>query len=202
MSHQKTRLMLPLACCAIVSVTTFSGIGIAAITGQLPVSAENNPSFLAKDELKKREGLGNQAVTSTLSPTHVGLTRSATEGDKPMILHSGQTLAPLCSTCGVVDSIEQHDLQMPTSRATTQHLAAATTGMSNTGQAFAASVLAGSNRSVYSERPNRADIATSFIVRLRMENGSLRTIYEHQPPEFSVGEKVKLINGSVVSMNS
>ncbi len=199
MIYEKNRLILPLVCCAIVSVATFSGIGIAAITGQLAVTPDNGESFLASDELKKRKGAAAETALSVPNPTHVGLTRSAVrnagEGDKPMILRVSQrfsqTLAPPCSNCGVVDSIERHDLQMPTSAA------AASGGSTNT---FNASVLAGSNRSVYAASRDSTDVATSFIVRLRMEDGSLRTIYEHQRPKFSVGEKVKLINGSVVSM--
>lgn len=46
-----------------------------------------------------------------------------------------------------------------------------------------------------------AQMTISFIVRLRMEDGSVRTIYEHQPPKFSVGERVKLENGSVISLS-
>lgn len=39
----------------------------------------------------------------------------------------------------------------------------------------------------------------SYIVRVRMENGTVRTIYENQRPVFSVGERVKFVNGSLVS---
>jgi hypothetical protein len=33
-----------------------------------------------------------------------------------------------------------------------------------------------------------------------MEDGSVRTIYEHQLPKFSIGEKVQLVNGAVVTV--
>lgn len=207
MSNEKNRLILPLACCAIVSVATFSGIGIAAITGQLAVSPENGELFSSSAELNKRKNAGDKAATSIPRPTHVGLTRSAVsgaeEGDKPMIMRVSQrfsqTLAPPCSRCGVVDSIERHDLHMPGSQSAANHAAGAASQHSSS--AFTASALAGSNRSVYAAGRNGGDSAASFIVRLRMEDGSLRTIYEHQQPEFSVGEKVQLVNGSVVSMS-
>lgn len=210
MSSETNRLIFPLACCAIISVATFSGIGIAAITGQLAVSAEKGELFSSSDELTRRKGAETNAAASVPSPTHVGLTRSAvrnaSERDKPMILRVSQrfsqTLAPPCASCGVIDSIERHDLQMPSSRSTANGSASGANTTGNAGSAFAASVLAGSNRSVYAAGHDGDSVATSFIVRLRMEDGSLRTIYEHQRPKFSVGEKVKLINGSVVSMNS
>lgn len=208
MSNEKNRLILPLACCAIVSVATFSGIGIAAITGQLAVSPENGELFSSGDELNKRKDAGEKAAISIPGPTHVGLTRSAVrnaaEGDKPMIMRVSQrfsqTLAPPCSRCGIVDSIERHELHMPSSQLAANHPAVATTPHGS-GSAFAASALAGSNRSVYAAGRNTDEAATSFIVRLRMEDGSQRTIYEHQRPKFSVGEKVQLVNGSVVSMS-
>lgn len=210
MSSEKNRLIFPLACCAVVSVATFSGIGIAAITGQLAVTAEKAELFSSSDELTKRKVATTDAAASVPGPTHVGLTRSAvrnaTERDKPMILRVSQrfsqTLAPPCASCGVVDSIERHDLHMPSSRSTTNGLESGANTAGNAGNAFATSVLAGSNRNVYAAGRGGDGVATSFIVRLRMEDGSLRTIYEHQRPKFSVGEKVKLVNGSVVSTSS
>ena len=203
MKNERNRLIFPLACCAIVSVATFSGIGIAAITGQLAVTPDKGALFSSNDELNKRIRAGEKAAASVPRPTHVGLTRSAVrdadEGDKPMILRVSQrfsqTLKPPCSRCGVIDSIEPHALQMPSSQAPAN--------VSSNGS-FGTPLLAGANRSVYAASgasSSEDDVATSFIVRLRMEDGSLRTIYENQRPKFSVGEKVKLINGSLVSMS-
>jgi hypothetical protein len=43
-------------------------------------------------------------------------------------------------------------------------------------------------------------IAVNFVLTLRMEDGTVRTIYENQRPPFSIGERVRLINGSVVPL--
>lgn len=191
-----------------LSVATFSGIGIAAITGQLAVSAENGELFTSSNELEQRKSATRSAPAPVVRPTHVGLTRSAMrnsdEATKPMMYRVSQrfseTLAPRCSRCGVVDSIERHELRMPASAQPEPSgftLAATRAGEMNS---FAPSALTGANRSVYADETNKGGSATSFIVRLRMEDGSLRTIYEHQQPQFSVGEKVKLVNGSVVSL--
>ena len=195
MDNERNRLIFPLACCAIVSVATFSGIGIAAITGQLAVSPDKSVLFSSDDELSKRIKAGEKATAAVPRPTHVGLTRSAARdganNDLPKILRVSQTVKPVCSRCGVIDSIEPHALQMPDSQ-----------GPANVGGggSFGAPLLTGANRGVYAADPAGDSVATSFIVRLRMEDGSLRTIYENQRPRFSVGEKVQLINGSLVSM--
>ena len=199
MDKERNRLIFPLACCAIVSVATFSGIGIAAITGQLAVSPDKSVLYSSDDELSKRIKAGEKATAEVPRPTHVGLTRSAVRdgenNDLPKILRVSQrfsqTLKPTCSRCGVIDSIEPHALQMPDSQVP------ANVGG---GGSFGGPLLTGANRGVYSADSASDNVATSFIVRLRMEDGSLRTIYENQRPRFSVGEKVQLINGSLVSM--
>jgi len=46
---------------------------------------------------------------------------------------------------------------------------------------------------------DREELGTfSFVVIVRMENGTLRTIHENQRPPFTIGERVKLVNGTVI----
>jgi hypothetical protein len=48
---------------------------------------------------------------------------------------------------------------------------------------------------------NREELSSfSFVVIVRMENGTLRTIHENQRPPFSIGERVKLVNGTVIPL--
>ena len=39
-----------------------------------------------------------------------------------------------------------------------------------------------------------------FVVTVHMENGTVRTIYESDRPPFDIGERVKLVNGSVIRL--
>ncbi len=210
MRNNRNQFFRPLACCAILSVATFSGIGIAAITGQLSLASGSPELFRIGPALNSNGGkdaIGKSDVP-VAKPTHVGLTRKAVNGaddsGKSMILRVGrrfsQTLKPPCDRCGVVQSIERHDLQMP-AKATGNGVFAMNVGdESASPERFPVSMLAGSNRKAHDESSRKYEGATSFIVRLRMEDGSVRTIYEHQHPGFSVGEKVKLVNGAVMSM--
>jgi len=203
MNSEKNNLLYPLACCAVVSVVAFSGIGLAAITGQLSVSPDGEDLFApSTQQIQQGRDKKSHANSDQLArPTHHGLTRSAInnagDDEKPMVVRVGQrfsqTLKPACTRCGVIDSIERHELQMPNTKASS-----GPTFHSATDGSFPTSGIARGKSSVYAPA---AGVATSFIVRLRMEDGSVRTIYEHQPPTFSVGEKVQLINGSVVSMS-
>jgi hypothetical protein len=208
MNNEKTHHFLPLACCAVVSAVIFGGIGVAALTGQIAVSSEKGDFFSSTDSLNRHKDLAEKSVTTPIAkPTHVGLTRSAVrdagKDDKPMVVRVSQrfsqTLTPPCSRCGVIDSIERHELQMPASRSTTGKFAFTEPRSSNKETSFPGSTLTKSNPGLYPS--GTGDIAISFIVRLRMEDGSVRTIYEHQQPKFSVGEKVQLVNGSVISLS-
>ncbi|MGH2349337.1 MAG: hypothetical protein ACRDFT_07735 [bacterium] len=72
---------------------------------------------------------------------------------------------------------------------------------SSDGQTPAAALVIGA---IHSEDPTDAGggaQVASFVVRVRMEDGTVRTIYEIQRPRFSVGERVRLINGSIVSQS-
>lgn len=206
MNNEKTRLFLPLACCAVFSAATFGGIGVAALTGQIAVSAKQG-NFLFSAEKPGHKYVSSKAAATIATPTHVGLTRSAIrnagDDDKPMVLRVGQrfsqTLAPSCSRCGVIDSIERHELQMPTAQFATSQFEFAQARDNDDPASLQGSKLTKSARSALAG--GNGQMTISFIVRLRMEDGSMRTIYEHQPPKFSVGERVKLENGSVVSMS-
>jgi hypothetical protein len=119
-------------------------------------------------------------VPSSLA--HQGLTRSAGETaapGKPLIFRAGARLPtrkPSCPNCGVVDSI-----QAQKAGGNDGKLAAA---LGTTEKAYRSD--GGQTRSF------------RFVVVVRMENGSLRTIHENQRPPFSIGERVRLVNGTVI----
>jgi hypothetical protein len=191
MTQQKNRLFYPLVIGAVISVTTFSCLGVAAITGHLPVgdraldpifaSAHSSPSSAA-------------AAPTPVGPRHVGLTRqSGTDpvpASRPFGFRPGQRITQsACPTCGVIHSIEPG--------AARSALAAANNAG---GHVPAAALVIGAIHSEDGTSQAGAQVA-SFVVRVKMEDGTVRTIYEIQRPRFSVGERVRLINGSIVSQS-
>jgi hypothetical protein len=179
---QKNRLLPLLTIGAAASVVAFSSIGIAAITGHLPIARSSQNPFSAFGGVPAVPTSGSDRVLS--SPSHEGLTRGAgetmTQG-KPLSFRPGAHLParkPSCPNCGVVDSIKPQQARVDDGK-----LAAA---LGTTGGAYQ---INGEKLSSF-----------SFVVIVRMENGTLRTIHESQRPPFSIGKRVKLVNGTVIPL--
>ena len=208
MRNERNRLIHLLACCAILSVATFSGIGIAAITGQLSVGSDNSELFRPSSRQESHDAAKEEPAAPMLMPTHVGLTRSAVNRADARVKqtklrdgrHRAQTTKSECDRCGVVQSIERHDLLMPIKRTQIGPFKVGVEKSNASHERFPLPMLARSNRNSYNANSRKYDGATSFIIHLRMEDGSVRTIYEHQLPKFSIGEKVQLVNGAVVTV--
>jgi hypothetical protein len=160
--ESRNRLLFPLMVFAALSVVVFSGIGVAAITGHIPLAVgTTNPA-----------GEFSFAVSKAASGTR-------TQGSQPLRL-----AAVDCPTCGQVKSIETM---------TPEALAAATGGplvMRDPN-----GTTAGNLRAPDPTRP-----VVGYVVRLRMDDGSSRVIQEHVKPRFSVGQRVRLMNGLVLTL--
>ncbi|HKQ25479.1 MAG TPA: hypothetical protein VJT81_13640 [Burkholderiales bacterium] len=179
---QQSRLLPLLTIAAAASVVAFSGIGIAAITGHLSIARSSLNPFSAFGGAVVIADSGSSRVVSGI--THAGLTRSTgeiTAHSKPLNFRPGARLParkPSCPNCGVVDSIKPQQTSGGDSK-----LAAA---LGTTGRAY--------------QIDNDKLSAFSFVVVVRMENGTLRTIHENQRPPFSIGERVQLVNGTVIPL--
>jgi hypothetical protein len=91
-----------------------------------------------------------------------------------------QAGAAQCTGCGVVGSIE------PLSRETPGDAADASPGNGNGGN------------------PVQTPAATAgpgHVVRLRMDDGSVRVVHEHLPPPWRVGQRVRLITGLLIALD-
>ncbi|MEO8164834.1 MAG: hypothetical protein ABI619_05500 [Betaproteobacteria bacterium] len=190
MIDKKYRILTPLVIAASASVLAFSGIGVAAITGHLSITNSSLNPF---------SNFSQTAVSSlveapvAVTQMHQGLTRhrgeDITEG-KPVDYKFGARVPKRksqCPECGVVDSIVPREVK--TLPAGVSHsLTAGTDG---------ATILKASSQSVGSQA---ATAKGGFVVTLHMENGTVRTIYEADRPDLSIGERIKLVNGLVIRM--
>jgi outer membrane lipoprotein SlyB len=160
--ESRSRLLIPLMIVAALSVVVFSGIGVAAITGHLPLArAGANPA-------------GEFSFTVSKAAA-----AAKARGDNPLRLAAND-----CVTCGRVQSIETM---------TPDALAAASGGP------LVMRDPNGSTAGNLSE-PDTTKPVTGYVVKLRMDDGTTRVIQEHAKPRFTVGQRVRLMNGLVLTL--
>lgn len=179
---RKTHLLIPLLAAAAASVVTFAGIGVAAITGHLSMNPVGTPPVakVADDTPAPPPVVQSRPKASS--------GRSSTAA-KPIDFRPGTRIAARrtkCDDCGVVDSIRAREVEGSGLMRPTLHR-----GSSEQAQPPAGIGYAALNRA--------ADrVSVNFVVTVRMEDGTVRTIYENQRPPFRIGERVRLVNGAVI----
>ena len=190
MTDQKTPFLTPLVIVAALSVIAFSGIGVAAITGHLSITHSGLNPFSSFSNTPV-----SGIIQSPVVPTegHEGLTRNRGETlaeGKPVNFQFGARVParkPGCPDCGVVDSIIPGHARPPATGITHSIAAGSETAMilKVAGKAGEEQVVART---------------AGFVVTVHMENGTVRTIYETERPSFNIGERIKLVNGSVIRL--
>lgn len=190
MTDQKNPLLTPLVIAAVLSVIAFSGIGVAAITGHLSITHSSLNPFSSFSNIPAS---GIIQAPSVPTEGHEGLTRNRGEilaEGKPVNFQFGARVParkPVCPDCGVVDSIIPGHARPPAT-GITRSLAAGSEG---------ATILKVAGQAGDEQDGSRT---ARFVVTLHMENGTVRTIYETERPSFNIGERIKLVNGSVIRL--
>jgi hypothetical protein len=111
MNDSRNRLLYPLSVAAALSIATFAGIGVAAITGNLSLSQGGFELFLPTAMADEQYDTSLAAASN--EPVHTGLTRRngtpPVPETKPFGYRPGQRFnhaKKTCVSCGVVQSIE------------------------------------------------------------------------------------------------
>lgn len=189
---RRNHLLTPLIVAAAASVVAFAGIGVAAITGHLSMNQMSPNPLAGLIETSKP----SPAIVPAAKPRAKASKAQPQGSAKPIDFRHGSRVAggkAKCEDCGVVDSIRAKEVE--DSGIVTSDFR---TGTRENGRSYAAR----SPEVTYAalNKASDARIAVNFVVILRMEDGTVRTIYENQRPPFSIGERVRLVNGSVVPL--
>jgi len=177
-THNK--LLYPLLVMASIAVILFSALGIATMMGYLPSvhSAEKTATAqpVAGTQLQRKD-----ETTSS----------------------GNQKPAAACANCGVVDSI--HIVEHRGQGTGLGAMAGGLTGLL-VGNQFgrsngrAALTVLGGVGGAYAgnEIEKNAKKSTSFEIRVRLDNGDIRTVHSASSVIVAVGDKVRVENGAVV----
>ncbi|MDP2708209.1 MAG: glycine zipper 2TM domain-containing protein, partial [Burkholderiales bacterium] len=113
-----------------------------------------------------------------------------------------------CSNCGMVESITPVEVIRGSGSGTALGMAAGgITGalvgnQIGRGNGNTVATIAGAAGGAFAGNEIEKNMKKSprYHVRVRMDDGTLRTTYQSHAPAFTVGEKVKIVNGQAVSL--
>lgn len=177
-THNK--LLYPLLVVAAIGVIMFSALGIATMMGYLPSVNSAEKTTAAQPAASAQPQRKNETAAS-----------------------SDQKLAAVCANCGVVESI--HVVEHRGQGTGLGAVAGGLTGLL-VGNQFgrsngrAALTVLGGVGGAYAgnEIEKNAKKSTRFEIRVRLDNGDIRTVHSASSVIVAVGDKVRVENGTVV----
>jgi outer membrane lipoprotein SlyB len=179
--ENRPKLLYPSMVIAAITVTVFSLLGIATLTGTLP---------LAHSEAR----VPTAAVESAESKD------AADSGKRDVVVASA------CHNCGVVESVRVVEVKGQGSGvgAVAGGIAGALLGNGiGQGNGRTAMTLLGAGGGAYAgnEIEKNTHKSSSYRIKVRMADGSIRTLYQREQPSVGDGDHVKIVDGRVVQQS-
>ncbi|MGN6702607.1 MAG: glycine zipper 2TM domain-containing protein [Burkholderiaceae bacterium] len=219
-NNTSSKRIHPLVATAAVAVTLVSLTGVAAITGLLPSShgtdkpvAMNEEQAAAKPDAEMTEPARAEAPAA--KPAHKTAAAPARHAEPrvasaPAAAPDYSQSAPrtaradYCDNCGRIESIQavQHAAQPSGLGIAAGAIVGGLLGNHvGGGNGRAIATVAGAVGGGYAgnEVEKRTRSTTTYEVRVRMEDGSMRTVPQSSMNGWQVGDHVKVVNGSLVS---
>jgi len=200
--ESRNGMLYPMMIIAAISVVLFSVVGIATMTGHIPSALSQKGDAAAgaqseKDTLAARDA---DAGTSTQNAK----TAPARPGTERRVAPAPQRTAVVCADCGIVESVRAQEVK------------GKGTGIGAVGGAVLGGVLGhqvGNGRGndlatvagavgggfAGNEIEKNVKKTTSYVIRVRMEDGSYRTLTQGAQPGVVTGDRVRVEHGSIVS---
>ena len=179
--ENRPKFLYPSMVIAAITVTVFSLLGIATLTGTLPLARSE-----AGTPLAMVDGLASKAAFDN--------------GKR------GVALAAACHSCGIVESVRVVEVKGQGSGvgAVAGGIAGALLGNGiGQGNGRTAMTLLGAGGGAYvgNEIEKNTHKSASYRIKVRMADGSLRTLYQREQPSVADGDHVKIIDGRAVQQS-
>jgi len=189
--ENKNGMLYPLMILAAISVIIFSVVGIATMTGQVPNAFSSAPRV---EPVAPRQA----AV-----PAVTGTQPAAASSNKPAQSRSVITAAD-CGNCGVIESIREVEVKGQGTGAGMAVGGVAGGLLGNQighGGGRTVATIAGAAGGAYvgNEVEKNQRSQNAYRVTVRMEDGTYRTVTQRNAPGYGVGERVKLVDGTIVA---
>jgi outer membrane lipoprotein SlyB len=186
-ADRRPAILYPLMVIAAIAVIIFSVAGIATMMGWLPTVHSQGESTAQNESAAQNEPATQGASGARFAPDRPRMTTSA---------------AAACADCGVVESIRTVESKGHGSGlgAIGGALVGGVLGNQvgrGSGRTAATVVGAGAGAYAGNEIEKNTKTSVSYQVRVRMNDGSIRTLYERSQPALTIGQKVR-VNGSEI----
>ena len=185
-AEKRPGILYPLMLIAAITVIVFSVAGIATMMGWLP-------SVQSGSEPAARTGAVPPAAPAAAPAPKVAASR-------PRIASS----AAACADCGVVESIQA--VEVPGEGSALGAIGGAVVGgvlgnQVGRGRGRTAATVVGAGAGAYAGHEIEKNVkkSVSYQVRVRMNDGTVRTIQENAPPALSVGQRVRVTGQGVIA---
>ncbi|MBX3651395.1 MAG: glycine zipper 2TM domain-containing protein [Burkholderiales bacterium] len=203
MTMQETKKINPLIALAAISVTLFSLVGIAMMTGILPSSFSKSSETVLETAAPKAPEKQNARTDPPATPKAPAKTAAAKAPAQPSTAQARPEpakAAPVCNNCGVVASVNAIKLQGEGSG-----LGAVAGGVvggllgnqvgGGSGKKIA--TVAGAAGGAYAGHQTEKHLKSTvrYDVTVKMDDGSTQTFSYDTQPAFQAGSKVRVVNG-------
>jgi outer membrane lipoprotein SlyB len=212
MSTMPNRKTHPMVLTAAIAVTIFSILGSAAITGLIPSAhsgrAEFSPSLAEpSSDAGKPFGYEEKPFKSSISGKSPDKpARAVPDNEKPSIKPNspGNDKTSSCKACGVIESIRTVDQEGDGTGlgAVAGGVAGGVLGNQvGKGKGNTLMTILGIGGGAYAGHTIEKNMksSTAYIVKVRMDDGTYRTVTQHSQPEYAVGDHVRVASGHITS---
>ena len=179
--ENRPKYLYPSMVIAAITVTVFSLLGIATLTGTLPLAHSE-----AGTPVAMVDGFASKAA--------------------PDNSKRGVAMVAACHSCGIVESVRMVEVKGQGSGvgAVAGGIAGALLGNGvGQGNGRTAMTLLGAGGGAYAgnEIEKNTHKSASYRIKVRMADGSLRTLYQREQPSVADGDHVKIIDGRAVQQS-
>lgn len=202
----ETKKLNPLIVLAAVSVTLFSLLGIAAITGVLPTSfsKSQDSSQLTESAAPASPKSDSSSKTAAKPAAKPETANKVASAQPPAPAAQPAKAAPVCNNCGVVSEVRA--IKQKGEGSGLGAIAGGVVGglLGNqvgggSGQKIA--TVAGAAGGAYAGHQIEKNVksTTRYDVIVNMDDGSVRSFAYDSQPAFQAGAKVKVVNGALTA---
>ena len=198
---ETTRRINPLMAAAAIAVILFSAVGVGVMTGLIPSSSSSSPDAITSSDRPTTAAPSSKRTDSR--PAKVAGADSRPAKVAAADPTPAQPAAAACIDCGVVASVNAVAVKGEGSGlgaaggAVVGGLVGNQVG-SGRGNTAATVVGAVGGAMVGNEVEKRVKSSTHYNVEVRMDSGPMRTFTFASAPGYTVGEKVKVVDGKLV----